>query len=433
MTIHVENCVQESQSCCEDIAAADPCRAAARQGSAGGDQLLPVIPDGAVGYAESVTRIAHFSPDISCQFLSCGIDTLDLGISVNWNWEWEQLTLALDREKDRASGTLGVLFQNGSCLVLPSGKAPNYRWHLQYPGFHLFLGKSRTPLCLTPNVYASINSRALWEMSVPKAVELVRHEIQSLGGTISGIKPSRCDLATDFLIPADLSLEMLHFCRVPSHVEHSQYMRGSALETFYQGGKSSPTRLRIYDKGVELAKAGDKWWFLQVWNLASADHVWRTEFQLRRPTLKSFGIHTLEDLYANLGALWKYLTEDWFSLRLDDNGNTKRCTIHPWWKLVQGCAEKFGNGEPLERKFTGEPADSSWYVRHCAGCLASFAAKEGLEDFDTAITLMQARIEEHWRTRNFMEAVVKRSIPLGVSGSETVDSAASSNGKDSVL
>lgn len=387
-----------------------------------------------VGEALSVTRLAHFSPVSDCRCLACGIDSLDLGVSVKWGQNWDALTEQLEREKDRAVGTTGIPFRSEPCLILPSGKPPSYRWHLQWPEFHLFLGKSQAPHQKSPNVYISINARALWELSLAGVLDLIHRTIERLGGMILAIKPSRCDLAADFLIPGDLSLEFLISQRVPCHVEHTHHMRGNSLETFYHGAKSSPTRLRIYNKGLEIAKAGDKWWFLQVWNIPTTDHTWRIEFQLRRPTLKKFGINTTDDLCANLGGLWKILTEDWFSLRLDDNGNTSRCSIHPWWQMVQACAAQFGEIKMLARSFRGEPADSSWFVSHCGGCLASFAASEGITDYEEAETLLTARMRGYWETRDFNRAVMQRSIPLGVPGRlGTAEIDDTQSGKDSEI
>jgi hypothetical protein len=348
--------------------------------------------------------------------LASGLDSLDLGVSIAWGPSWDKLTEKLDTEKSRASGTKGIPFGSDSCLILPAGKGENFRWHLRVPEYHLFLGKSSRPQGTTPNAFVSINSRALWELSAERVVELLTARIRELGGNVIAVKPNRCDLASDFVLPCNLTLDFLLRHRVPSHRHHSHHMRGDALETFYQGGPRSKTKLRIYDKGLEIVTGGEKWWFLQVWNVATIERVWRVEYQVRRSILKKFGIHTLDDLKANTAGLWQYLTEKWFSLRLDNNGNTTRCTVHPWWQMVQDCAERFGQFRPLE-KFEGEPADSSWYVKHCAGCLASFAAREGIGDFETASVLLAARMESYWKSRDFPRAVLARSIPLGVPGS----------------
>lgn len=218
-------------------AAKNAVRAIARPESVGGD-LKSLVPGDTANRALSITCPVPFSVGIGCQCLSCGVDTLDIGISVAWGSNWESFSEALDREKERASGSDGVLIRDGKCLMWPSGLRPNYRWHLQWPEFHLFIAKSQFPEGKAPNVQAKIGSRALWEHSLPNAIEIVRQEIEALGGLIIGMKPSRCDLAADFYLPGGLSLEFLLAHRVPAHGEHSNYMRGGSLETFYQEAKN---------------------------------------------------------------------------------------------------------------------------------------------------------------------------------------------------
>lgn len=297
-------------------------------------------------------------------------------------------------------------------VIHPSGKPPSFAWHLEWPDFHLFLGKSPTPKGKNPNGLVAFNSRALWSLGVPGVVQLVAAVITDLGRVVHGWKPSRVDLASDFLLPVDLRFESLRAMRVPSHMKHSAHLDGDQLETFYHGEKSSPIQLRIYNKGEEILKGRTKFWFLQVWNLTSGKHVWRVEFQVRRQALRQLKFETLDDLEQKLGGLWEYLTS-WFSLRLPDNRNSTRRTVHPWWQAVAACAEKFGPAATVERSFEGEPADSSWYVSHCAGCLASFAACEGLNNLNDSAALMMARIQNYWRSRQFRDAVTMKSIRLG--------------------
>uniref|UniRef100_A0A7C2PI70 Plasmid replication initiation factor n=1 Tax=Schlesneria paludicola TaxID=360056 RepID=A0A7C2PI70_9PLAN len=373
----------------------------------------PPASDATPGMALSVTRHAHFTEVSGWEFLAAGIDSLDLGVFVEWGPLWSKTSEALQDGKERAAGTKGLLSSDGRYLIHPSGKPPNYRWHLEWPEFHVFLGISQQPQGKTPNVYVSVNSRALWELSVNGVVDRLRVEIARMGGRIVAIKPSRCDLAADYRIPSELSLEFLRAHRVPAHVQHWHIMSGDDLETFYQGAKRSPIQLRLYGKGREVEAHGTKLWLLDVWKLTSLEHVWRVEFQIRRPVLKQFGINTLEDLAANLGGLWQYLTGDWFSLRRPDDSNTTRRTVHPFWVAVQECAEKLGPALTLRREFTGESADAEWFVNHCAGCLASFAAREGMTELEEAATLMFQRIINYWRKRCFAEAVAAKGIPLG--------------------
>ena len=197
------------------------------------------------------------------------------------------------------------------------------------PGYHLYIGRSALPQRQTPNVYASCNSQSLWSLSPTDAVALITHEIADLGGRVVGVKPSRCDMTADFEIPGGLSLDFLLSHRVPHQVKHDHHMSGDALETFYHGAKSSPIQLRIYDKALEVARGGTKWWFYKLWGVSLDAAVWRVEFQLRRPILKQFGIHSLDDLSSRAGSLWRYLTAEWCSLRLPDDSNVTRRTVHP--------------------------------------------------------------------------------------------------------
>jgi hypothetical protein len=253
----------------------------------------------------------------------------------------------------------------------------------------------------------------LWELSVGGAVQLVVRKIESLGGSVRAIKPSRCYLAADFLIPDGLSLDFLRTHRVPNHGESSQILRGDDLETFYHGAKKSPIQLRIYDKGREVEKGGTKLWFQDVWKVPSLDNVWRVEFQLRRAVLKQFSIHTVEDLLAHSAAVWSYLTE-WFSLRLQDDSNTTRRTVHPWWLMVRACAEKFGPLSAVVRDFKSSPVDSSWFTRQGAAFLASYTAREGINDLEEAAVRYIASIEDYWSVRDFGVAVQKRLLRLGL-------------------
>ena len=369
--------------------------------------------DSAGSRALSVTRHVPFTSPGEWKVLACGIDSLDLGLQVRWGKLWEEFSAKLDEGKNLAAGTEGCPSWDGRFLILPSGKPPNYRWHLQFPGFHLYIGRSPEPHEKTPNVYVSINSQTLWQSSAEEAVALVQREIESFGGEVLQVKPSRCDLAADLLIPAGLSLEFLLALRVPPQLAHSHNMAGDQLETFYQGAKSSPIQLRIYDKALEVRKGGTKLWFLDVWNITECEHVWRFEFQLRRQCLKSFRIHTVSDLTRDLGSLWAYLTQEWFSLRLPDDTNTTRRTVHPLWQTVQECVSRFGTPRPLSRESSETPASIDWYVAHMAGCLVGFAARLQLDTFALAAKEIVREMQVYWTRRNYSRQYIIKSIQLG--------------------
>lgn len=363
--------------------------------------------------ALSITCLAPFSKPQEWTPLTCGLDSLDVGISVEWGPWWPDVVRQLDTLKEQAAGTKGILTADGRCLVLPSGKPPTYRWHLQYPDFHLFVGRSQLPQRQTPNVLAKISSKMLWHSSPLGAVAQITSELEQLGGRVRAVKPSRCDLCADLVIPGGFTLDFLLSHRVPKQVKHRHHMSGEALETFYHGAHTSPIQLRIYDKRLEIAKGKTKWWFYKIWGVDIETPVWRMEFQLRREILKQSGVNTMDDLQARAGGLWKYLTTEWCSFRLPDDANTSRRTVHPWWKAVQAQADRFGPAFDIQRERSSQLADSAWYVSHCSGCLVGFAARERLPTFSEASAALHVRMEEYFRQHDFAAQYATKSVQLG--------------------
>lgn len=97
--------------------------------------------------AESVTRHALISLAEKFQYLICGIDSLDLGLNVQWNENWPETVINLQDKKDEAQGNNGILDKtctDSEFLHLPSGKAPNYRFHLKFAEYELYLAISET-------------------------------------------------------------------------------------------------------------------------------------------------------------------------------------------------------------------------------------------------------------------------------------------------
>ena len=166
--------------------------------------------------------------------------------------------------------------------------------------------------------------------------------------------------------------------------------------------------MRIYDKSKEILKSG-KLWFCDLWKWETAPlDIWRVEFQIRRNGLKSFGINTLDDLPAKLGGIWSNLTERWFSLRLHDNDNRTRCSVHPWWQAVQSVAADLGSEILIERRRKPDSmAPAEWYISHAAGCLAAYAARMGIEDIGRASMAFRQRWKPIGRKRTSTTVIVQ--------------------------
>ena len=367
--------------------------------------------------AESVTRHA-LNPDTDkFKYLLSGIDSLDLGLYVIWGSDWKRRLRSMEGKKQRArkKGGLVIGLPSGRfCIFKPSGKGANYRFHLQYEEYNLYIGKAAKP-GTSPNVYLSINSKTLWQHGIDKALSLIKKDLKIIGnGSIQLVKVSRVDLCADFLLNEGLSYELLRTCEVTNNSKIKTYQDKNDLETYYVGDVKSPIKLRMYNKGKEVKKEGTKLWFLELWNLETAENVWRVEYQLRRPALKQFGINSLEDLKEKQSGVWHYLTTKWFSLRLPDNEKTERRTIQPFWRAVQECFKQNTNEISVKRNYrqTGT-APVDWYLSHIDGCLSSLAARLGLRKRDDALKELQLLLNKRNNEKDFESACIKKSIELG--------------------
>lgn len=371
--------------------------------------------EGAAAMASSVTRHLQNPHFEDFQFLVHGIDSLDLGLYIQWNYRWIDIKALLDTKKQDAMISNGVLDQTPherQFIHLPSGKPPNYRYHLQFAEYHLYLAIAETPGG-SPNAYLSINSEALWKYGLPCILETIEVDLHHYGGTIERIQPSRIDLCADYRIPSGLTLPFLENHRVSRAKETTFHLRRDVLETYYVGSPSAPIRLRLYDKGKEIISKGTKYWFTDIWNNDDITDVWRVEFQLRRPALRQFGINNMEELWQKIGGVWLYLTDEWVSLRSQDNNRTARRSVLPWWEHVQRAGNDFGAAVAQRRHTSDSIASVEWYVSHISGCLPSFAARLNINNRDEAITTLIEHIDGYWKQKDYENEFNKRTIRLG--------------------
>jgi hypothetical protein len=368
--------------------------------------------------AKSVTRHVQNPPAETFQFLLCGIDTLDLGLFVTWDANWKRTKTFLDEKKQASQGTTGLIDRSDigrEFLHLPSGKPPNYRYQLLFPEYRLYIAISDKP-GKSPNVYVSLLAETLWHVNITTILELLEFDLDNIGGTIERVQPSRLDLCADFKVNPLPTYLFIQEHRVSRSHKNRPYLDGDTLETYYCGSGTSPVQVRIYDKGKEIRKS-KKQWFLPIWGIDDPDGVWRVEFQLRRAFLHQYRINKLDDLWQKLESIWNYLTDEWFSLRLPDNEKTERRTVHPWWKAVQECRGRFGDGIDARRNYssdTVEPIQRT--LSHIMGRIISIAALNGIKDREAAIQNVTDLLSKHMDDRKFEEEYQKKSIKLGYRG-----------------
>lgn len=346
-------------------------------------------------------------------WLASGVDSLDLGGYVTWGDDWDSLLGEMEQGKSLAAlvGKRRFLRDTccGPCLIHARGKAPMYAFHLEVKGFHLFATRAEKP-SNHPNVYVSVNSKTLWGRGVRGSVSIVSSFINELGGSVDRFQPSRVDLCSDYHIPGGLDLDLLRGLGVPGNILTTDVMLGSKLETFYIGSPKASIRARVYDKAKEVVKHC-KTWFKGVWGIDKTEDVWRVEFQLRRAALKAYGVDTVDRLLECLGGIWADLSANWYSVRLHDDSNTSRRSIHPWWQGVEGCADKFGDVVEVKRTFRRSGnADAEYYGVRAANLLPGFAVCLGILDRYEAVNELADFILSRWTEEEFDEAFKVRVV-----------------------
>lgn len=366
---------------------------------------------------ESVTHHASTPHNEEFQFLLCGIDSLDLGVYVVWGSDWKRRLHSLDKKKQRARKEGGLLIglpSGRSCIFRPGGKGENYRFHLQFEAYNLFIGKAARPGS-SPNVYMSIAAKTLWLNGIETALSWITEDLKAIGGgSVQFIKVSRVDLCADFWVSGGLSYEFLLSHKVTRNNKGKLFLDKNELQTYYVADAKSPIQLRMYNKGLEVKQGGTKPWFLDLWGRESTEDIWRIEFQVRRPALKQFGINSLDDLKEKRAGLWRYLTSEWFSLRLPDNEKAERKTIHPFWCAVQECFTQNAPDSEVKRVYRSAGDTSpEWHLSHIDGCLSSFAALLGITNRDDALHELQSRLTRRNNATDFETACIKKAIQRG--------------------
>lgn len=92
--------------------------------------------------------------------------------------------------------------------------------------------------------------------------------------------------------------------------------------------------LRVYNKSDEILESSGQYWLYLFWQ-EQTENVWRVEWQVRKETLKRFGLRTFEDLFEGYGDVLRYLISEHTSLRVKAaDSNRSRWPMHRLWTLL---------------------------------------------------------------------------------------------------
>lgn len=183
-----------------------------------------------------------------------------------------------------------------------------------------------------------------------------------------------------------------------------------------RGSKS--VSARIYDKTLEIAKKGGTYWFDYWGDLYDPEQtVWRIEFEFHRTFLCKFGVLSLEQVFASLGGLWKYGTDNWLSLRVPTLDETHaRWPVDEMWQSIQNATLSC-NAIGLEKVRAARRGDELFRtLPQVTGWLARLAAIKGMESTEDLIDQLPRILESYEQSSkiDFPDRIDQKRKSLGL-------------------
>jgi len=314
-----------------------------------------------------------------------GIDTLVIGFYLskfNLNdKDYNALNTAKELAKAptfKSSGH-GTNFQKIDFVMSPAGRKP-YTYILLNNDFTLKLAKEVLNGSF-PEIFIELRSQFLWRYGYKHIYTFIKEWVNTWAEIKSDIV-SRADLSIDVKGFPDITIENV-VSRARKGKSYLQLIPIQQGETYYYGSKitgwvfgSGPLMIRIYDKLYEI-KLVHKEWFQDLWKQGGWDGesgVARVEIQLRRDFLKDFNVTTFASFEEALGDIFRYVTQDWFTLREPSGDkNRSRWPVTPFWSEVQTSINNFGKIYGLARGQIKE-AKTNFLIPQAAGLITSILA-----------------------------------------------------------
>jgi hypothetical protein len=335
------------------------------------------------------------------RILLAGIDTLEVGYSISEFFltesEIEQLTMAKTsaglRSQSNTPSKEIITFRDRQFVVMSFGTS-RHSFILENEDITIKLNPRSRGGHPYPEVHITYRAESLWRKGWQYAADEVGKWIRSWARVIDE-KIARADLCAD--IEASMPELSRNFeevmCRaknreeyIEKNIEMSRHVSGHKC-TGYTFGKGGNISINIYNKTHEVLKS-NKQWFYELWKHAipelknkSIIKIWpkdisvtRVEARCRRKFLKSMQINTIDDLKKCQADLWRYLTNDWMTVRdLGVDKNHSRWSISTFWATIQDALKFIGDITGITRLKQMRPRYQH-LINLCRGVLVSIGA-----------------------------------------------------------
>lgn len=340
-----------------------------------------------------------------------GVDWLSIAVYGDWDTQkYWQLRRVLEAGKVKAqeAGENAVmdLPEGGQAVVRPSGvrHGPIFaEWVIECGGVKLHLSKRQFEHATMPSLFVELGSVALMQYGHVALWEDVQRLLGELGFSRTRDVPSRVDICVD-----RPGVSMTEYACLYDHERYvcractDQKWRDRKKVTGLGFGKG--IHCRIYDKLKEVESQPEKYAVLlerRYGGVRPASAV-RVEFQLRRDEMKDqFDVKDTADLFAKLGSIAKFLTEDWlrFTEKTVDRKNNHQglAGVAAEWEAVKAdFAEAFSGSDLAAEKRAVQAPRPKALVKQAWGCLLAAMAAEGnlTMDYGEFLASLEDRLTE---------------------------------------
>ncbi|MDI6728903.1 MAG: hypothetical protein QMD44_08280 [Thermodesulfovibrionales bacterium] len=331
-----------------------------------------------------------------------GIDTLVMGFYVSeFNLsedDWKMLSENKERAKSTIFKTAGipVKFKSKEFTLRPAGKPPyTYVLVMEDITVKIALRPSNGKF---PEILVEFRSQFLWRGYID-AYLLITEWIKTWA-FISAEIVSVVHLTLDIQGQPDIVFENIVTKSRKKRERYEVFSYGKEI-TGYEFG-SSPLKLIIYNKAKEI-KTSHKFWFYDLWLKKRWDGgapVFRVEYHLGRKMLKDFQIESFKDLRDTIPDMWRYLTQEWFTLRVKNNNdsNKTRWPLDPFWITVQKALSRFGNIVGVERERIKE-VKAEVLIPQAIGLISSVGALSGKNNFEESVREINIKGSKHLKRK----------------------------------
>ena len=264
------------------------------------------------------------------KLLLSGLDTVEcayyLRMGRNGNFDFAELRERREAHRESKSRDPLLIELGGTEFMLsPNGTKSGYPFVISNQQYTIQFGEFNDP-----SFFVTYRSIALWHQGARALHDSFLRWAYALGfEPVRAEGLSRCDFAFDFHLP-EVDFDEDSFVTVTA--KDSQHRKNGNVQTFTFG--RDEVVLRVYNKSAEIEEASGKYWLHPMWQ-GHTENIWRVEWQVRKETLKRFGLRTFEDLFGGYGDVLRYLVAEHTSLRVKNGeSNRSRWPVHPLWTLL---------------------------------------------------------------------------------------------------